>query len=110
MKTTGLFTTHRVEVQAKIGEPIKLIPFGDVHRDSDMHAHTHWQEFLKYAKAQTMAMEAKGDAQEAWLDAGGNPTQQHQFETAFRKAYDPRVFQFEVMDEKERAEIGRAHV
>ena len=56
MKTTGLFTTHRVEVQAKIGEPIKLIPFGDVHRDSDMHAHTHWQEFLKYAKAQKNAL------------------------------------------------------
>ena len=52
MKTTGLFTTHRVEVDAKLGEPIRLIPFGDVHRDSDMHAHRAWQDFLTYAKKQ----------------------------------------------------------
>jgi hypothetical protein len=56
MKTTGIFDIHRVEVKAKIGEPIKLIPFGDIHRDSDMHAHSHWQEFLDYAKAQKNAI------------------------------------------------------
>lgn len=56
MKTTGLFTTHRVEVEAKLGEPIKLIPFGDVHRDSNLHAEDHWQEFLAYAKKQKNAL------------------------------------------------------
>ena len=56
MKTTGLFTTHRVEVQAKIGQPIKLIPFGDIHRDSDMHADSHWRDFLAYARKQKNAL------------------------------------------------------
>lgn len=56
MKTTGLFTTHRVEVEAKVGRPFKLIPFGDVHRESDMHADTHWKEFLAYARKQKGAL------------------------------------------------------
>lgn len=56
MKTTGLFTTHRVEVEAELGRPFKLIPFGDVHRDSDAHASDHWQEFLAYAAAQKNAL------------------------------------------------------
>ena len=56
MKTTGLFTTHRVEIEAKIGEPIRFIPFGDIHRDSDMHADEHWRDFLEYAKAQKNAI------------------------------------------------------
>lgn len=58
---------------------------------------------LRYAKAQTLAMQAKGDAQEKWLGQQGNGiTKQHEFETKFRQAYDPRVFQFEVMAPKER--------
>lgn len=56
MRTTGLFTTHRVEIEVETGKPFKLIPFGDVHRDSDMHADTHWQEFLDYAKTQKNAL------------------------------------------------------
>lgn len=56
MKTCGIFTTHRVEISAKLGEPFKLIPFGDVHRDSDMHADDSWQEFLTYAKKQKHAV------------------------------------------------------
>jgi hypothetical protein len=51
MKTTGIFTTHEVTMPFKYGQPIKFIPFGDVHRDSDMHADEHWHEFLDYAKA-----------------------------------------------------------
>ena len=50
MKTTGLFTTHRVEIECDLGKPFLLIPFGDIHRDSDMLSHTHWQAFLKRAK------------------------------------------------------------
>lgn len=60
------------------------------------------QDVLKYAKAQTMAMEAKGNAQESWLKQEGNGiTKQHEFETKFRQAYDPRVFQFDVMSPDE---------
>lgn len=50
MKTTGLFTLHRIKIDCELNKPILFIPFGDVHRDSDMHAHSHWQEFLRYAK------------------------------------------------------------
>lgn len=56
MKTTGLFTTHRVEVEAEINKPFKIIPFGDIHRDSDLHSDSHWNEFLKYAKQQNNAL------------------------------------------------------
>ena len=50
MRTTGLFTTHYVEIECELGKPLYLIPFGDVHRDSDMFAHSHWEEFLAAAK------------------------------------------------------------
>ena len=43
-------------MEAKFGEPIRLIPFGDIHRDSDMHAHRAWQDFLTYAKKQKNAL------------------------------------------------------
>lgn len=56
MKTTGLFTTHRVDIEAELGKPIRLIPFGDIHRDSNLHAEEHWQEFLAYAKKQKNAL------------------------------------------------------
>ena len=53
---------------------------------------------LEYAKAQTLAMQAKGNAQEKWLqEAGHGITNQHQFETAWRQSYDPRVFQMEAV-------------
>jgi hypothetical protein len=61
------------------------------------------QNVLQYAKAQTLAMQAKGDAQEAWLKREGQGiTKQHEFETEFRQAYDPRVFQLAVMPAAER--------
>lgn len=47
MKTTGLFTTHRVELEVELNKPFKLVPFGDVHRDSDMHADSHWKQFRR---------------------------------------------------------------
>ena len=50
MKTTGLFTTHRVEMEVSLNRPFKLIPFGDIHRDSDMHADQHWNQFLRTVK------------------------------------------------------------
>ena len=56
MKTSGLFTTHRVEVEAALNEPFKIIPFGDVHRDSPMHAGSHWKNFLASAKSEPNAL------------------------------------------------------
>ena len=51
MKTSGTFTLHRFTIPLrKIGSPVKLIFFGDVHRDSPTHALSHWKEFLRYAK------------------------------------------------------------
>jgi hypothetical protein len=55
MKTDGKHVNHSVDIPCKLGEPIKIIPFGDVHRDSEMHADSTWQEFLAYAKAQKNA-------------------------------------------------------
>lgn len=56
MKTDGIFTAHYVKVEAELGKPFKIIPFGDIHRDSDMFAHSRWQEFLTYAKKQKNAL------------------------------------------------------
>lgn len=54
------------------------------------------QNVLHYAKAQTLAMQAKGDAQEAWLKQNGNTiNNQQDFETSWRQAYDPVAFQLE---------------
>lgn len=67
------------------------------------------QAVLKYAKAQTLAMEAKGDAQEKWLKVQGNGiTKQHEFETKFRQAYDPVVFQLEAADSEEQKQLIQA--
>jgi hypothetical protein len=58
------------------------------------------QSVLEYAKAQTMAMAAKGDAQEKWLKKEGNKiTTQHEFETLWRQSYDPLLFQLDAMSE-----------
>lgn len=66
------------------------------------------QHVLEYAKAQTMAMSAKGDAQEKWLKAEGNGiTKQHEFETKWRQSYDPRVFQYAAMSPEEREKFRK---
>lgn len=64
------------------------------------------QSVLKYAEAQTLAMQAKGDAQEKWLKQQGNGiANQHEFETAWRQSYDPVLFQLEAADPAERLKI-----
>lgn len=64
------------------------------------------QSVLRYAKAQTLAMQAKGDAQETWLKQKGNGiTNQHEFETQWRQSYDPVLFQLEAADPAEQANI-----
>jgi len=56
MLTTGLFTVHEVRIKAKIGEPVTLRPFGEVHRDSNRHAETEWKEWLTHAKGKKNAV------------------------------------------------------
>jgi hypothetical protein len=56
MRTTGLFTTYRYEIPfTKFGEPIYLIPFGDIHRNSPMCHEEKWKEFLDWAKGKKNA-------------------------------------------------------
>lgn len=51
MRTTGIFSLHRYEIEVKkLNEPVYLIPFGDVHRDSPMCNVEKWHEFLEWAK------------------------------------------------------------
>lgn len=51
MNTTGIFKIHYVTIPfKKFGEPIYLIPFGDIHRSSPMCHEEKWQEFLSWAK------------------------------------------------------------
>jgi hypothetical protein len=56
MKTTGLFTTHAYTVAAKAGQPLRLVLWGDVHRDAPLHAGEAWQRDL----ADWRAMVASG--------------------------------------------------
>ena len=50
MLTTGIFTTARYSIKAKINETNYLLPFGDVHRSSPMHSEEHWKGFLEWAR------------------------------------------------------------
>jgi hypothetical protein len=40
----------------ELGKPFKLIPFGDVHRDSDMHAASEWKHFLAEMRKEKNAL------------------------------------------------------
>jgi len=51
MRTDGLFQLHKFTVcDWKSGRTLRLVPFGDVHRDSPHHAKEKWNDFLEYAK------------------------------------------------------------
>jgi len=50
MKTSGLFTLHRFKIPCKHKQPVTLVFFGDVHRDSPNFADGHWKKFLAHAK------------------------------------------------------------
>lgn len=64
------------------------------------------QAVLEYAKSQTLAMAAKGDAQEAWLKKEGNKiTNQHDFETTWRQNFDPKIFQLQALPPARRKAI-----
>jgi len=56
MKTTGIYTHTKYEIKFKnYGDRITLIPFGDVHRSSQLCHVEKWHEFLKWAKEQKNA-------------------------------------------------------
>jgi hypothetical protein len=51
VNTTGIFEIHRYPIRyQKQGEPIYLIPFGDIHRSSPLCHVEKWKEFLDWAK------------------------------------------------------------
>ncbi len=51
MKTSGIFTLHERRVTlTTVTKPLRIVFFGDVHRDSPDHADGAWQEFLAYTK------------------------------------------------------------
>lgn len=51
MKTSGLFTAHAVDLCLPRGaKSFKIVPFGDVHRESALHASKHWKDFLSHAQ------------------------------------------------------------
>lgn len=56
MKTSGIFSTHQVNVDCVVNKPFKIIPFGDIHRESRLHCSRYWNEFLDYAKDQKDAL------------------------------------------------------
>ncbi len=62
------------------------------------------QSVLEYAKAQTMAMSAKGNAQEEWLK-DHKITNQHEFETKWRQNYDPLLFQLQALPTDKRKKV-----
>lgn len=52
MKTSGEFNIHQVVIKLKsINDRVRLIPFGDVHRDSPAHANEVWRKFLAHGKS-----------------------------------------------------------
>lgn len=57
MRTTGQFEIHYYPVNfQKFGEPIPLIPFGDIHRSASLCHVEKWHEFLEWAKKQKNAL------------------------------------------------------
>jgi hypothetical protein len=56
MRTNGLFTIHSVTIPfQKFGEPIYIIPFGDIHRSSSMCHVEKWRSHLAWAKTKKNA-------------------------------------------------------
>ena len=55
MHTTGLFVIHNYTIPIQYNKPIRLIFFGDVHRDSPTCAEGKWNDFLAYSRRQKNA-------------------------------------------------------
>lgn len=51
MKTTGIFTFGKFDIPfEKYGNPIHLIPFGDIHRTAPLCHVEKWKEWIEWAK------------------------------------------------------------
>jgi predicted phosphodiesterase len=50
VKTDGLFTTHSFTIPIRRHNPVTILLFGDIHRDSPLHAGEAWQKFLTRVK------------------------------------------------------------
>jgi hypothetical protein len=48
MKTCGIFTICKYEVQAVSGKPFELIPLGDIHRESPLFYDVEWYRTLAW--------------------------------------------------------------
>ena len=51
MRTDGIFTIHSQCLQVKLDVPIRVIPIGDIHFDSELHADYEFDELLRYIEA-----------------------------------------------------------
>jgi len=56
MRTTGIFTTHQFNKEAKENTPFNLYFFGDVHKGSPLHDKRGWKKFLDIARADKTAL------------------------------------------------------
>lgn len=60
------------------------------------------QKMAQWAKAGELALQSKASAQDDWLSRNANnPQAQNQFESAWRKNFDPRVYQLKQMEPAE---------
>ena len=61
------------------------------------------QTIAKWGKASELAVQGKANAQDAFLQQNGNtPTNQIKFESTWRNAFDPKVFQYSLMTPQEK--------
>lgn len=56
MNTTGIFEIHEFSIPfTKFGDPVYLIPFGDIHRSAPLCHEEKWLEFLEWARVKKNA-------------------------------------------------------
>ena len=67
------------------------------------------QGISQWAKAGEIALQAKANAQDQFMEReGNNPVAQNKFESTWRQNFDPRVYQMQLMQPAERAQfIGK---
>lgn len=60
------------------------------------------QDMATWAKAGELALQSKASAQDDWLGRNANnPQAQNQFESTWRKNFDPRIYQMKLMDQNQ---------
>ena len=66
------------------------------------------QTIAKWGKASELAVQGKANAQDAYLSQNGNtPTNQIKFESSWRNAFDPKVFQYSLMSPQEKQTFAK---